>query len=183
MQKWMITGGIVILVGISGISADQISSSIATDGTAWISSAVVGDQSYSGLLFMNDPSIVVRELDLSGDLQTLTQINSSGPLGVYEFSSREWKDTPSGLLCLFTPGTANQTRYDEISTLGLLKDGVYVSVRKAGTDKTVAFTDINATGMVSLTKRTEHRNQTQRERSFIAGRMNVSEAVVYGFGL
>lgn len=41
------------------------------------------------------------------------------------------------------------------------------------------MTDIDASGMVTLNKGTDTENLTQRERSFIAGQMNISEAVMY----
>lgn len=182
MHNGILVVGLVCLAGMGGISADRISSTIATDEAAWISSAVVGDQSYSGALFMTEPSSMVRDLDLSDDLKSLTLVNSSGPLGVYEFSSREWKGTPPGLLCLFTPQESDPARHDEISTLGLWKRGIYLSLRQTGSGRTLAATEINASGMVSLDKRTEDANRTQRERSFIAGQMNLSELVEYGRG-
>jgi hypothetical protein len=161
------------------MSADLISSSIATDGTAWVSSAVLGEKSYAATLFMNDRSLMNRELDLSGDLQSQTRIQSSGPLGVYEFSAQERKKIPSRVFYVFADQGYNKTRYDEISTLGLWKDGTYISSRQLSGGQTIAITDIDATGMVSLDKKTENVNRTQRERSFVAGHMNISEAVVY----
>ena len=179
MQKWIAIAGLVCLVGVCGMSADRISSSIATDGTAWVSSAVLGEKSYAATLFMNDRSVMNRELDLSGDVQSQTRIQSSGPLGVYEFSAQERKQIPYGVFCVFADQGYNRTRYDEISTIGLWKDGTYISTRALRGGQTFAVTDIDATGMVSLDKKTENVNRSQRERSFVAGHMNISEAVEY----
>jgi hypothetical protein len=111
MQKWIAIAGLVCLVGVCGMSADLISSSIATDGTAWVSSAVLGEKSYAATLFMNDRSVMNRELDLSSDLQSQTRIQSSGSLGVYEFSAQERKKNPSsGVFCVFANQGHTTTR-------------------------------------------------------------------------
>ena len=179
MQKWIAIAGLVCLGCAGGISADLISSSIATDGTAWVSSAVLGEKSYAATLFMNDRSVMNRDLDLTTDLQSQIQIRSSGPVGAYEFSARERKKNPDEFFCVFAERGDNKTRYNEISTRGLWKNGTYISSRQVRGGQTVSITDIDATGMVSLDKKTENENQTQRERSFVAGHMNISEAVAY----
>jgi hypothetical protein len=179
MQKWITAAGLVCLAGVCGMSADLISSSIATDGTAWVSSAVLGEKSYAATLFMNERSVMNRELDFSDPVQAQIRITSSGPVGVYEFSARDRKKIPSEFFCVFAGSGENETGYDAISTLGLWKEGTYLSSRQLRGGQTVSFTGINATGMVSLAKTTENENQSQRERSFVAGQMNITEAVVY----
>lgn len=42
------------------------------------------------------------------------------------------------------------------------------------------MTDIDATGIVFISKGEDTINLTQRERSFVSGQMNISEAVDYG---
>jgi hypothetical protein len=179
MQKIIAIAGIVCLLGIWGMSADLISSSITTDGTAWVSTSVLGERTYAATLFMNDRSAMSREMVFNQDVQSQTAIRSDGPVGVHEFSAQDRTRKAPAFLCSFADRVDNKTRYDEISTLGLWSNGTYVSSRHLRDEQTVALTDIDAAGMVSLNKRTDTENLTQRERSFIAGQMNISEAVMY----
>jgi len=179
MQKLIATAGLVCLLGIWGMSADMISSSIATDGTAWVSSAILGEKTYAATLFMNDRSAMNRELVFNQDVQSQTAIRAAGPVGVHEFSAQDRTRQAPVFLCAFADRADNKTRYDEISTLGLWSNGTYVSSRQIRDIQTVGLTNIDATGMVTLNKGTGTENLTQRERSFIAGHMNISEAVMY----
>jgi len=180
MQKVLAIAGVVCLLGTGWISADLISSSIKTDGTAWITSALIGDKTYAATLFTSDRSAINREVDFSGDIQAQTQIRSLGPVGVHEFSGQTRTKTRPDFTCLFAESPENKTRYDEISTLGLWSEGTYLSSRSLSGGQTTSMTDIDAAGMVSLSKGTDTINLTQRERSFVAGQMNISEAVDYG---
>lgn len=179
MREILAIAGLICLLGIWGMSADLISSSISTDGVAWVSSSVLGEKSYAATLFMNDRSAMTREMVVSNGVQTQTAIRSSGPVGVHEFSAQERTSGAQDYLCTFGKRAENKTRYDEISTLGLWSNGTYISSRALRGEQTVSLTDIDATGMVSLNKGTDTLNQTQRERSFVAGHMNISEAVEY----
>ena len=124
-----------------------------------------------------------RELILTDDMQTHTVIRSSEPVVVYEFSAQKRTARVKESLCTFAQRVNNKTRYDEISSLGLWLNGTYISSRALREKQTVSLTDIDATGMVSLSKGTDTKNQTQRERSFVAGHMNISEAVEYEEGI
>lgn len=179
MQKIIAIAGLVCLLGIWGMSADMISSSIATDGTAWVSSAILGEKTYAATLFMNDRSAMNRELVFNQDVQSQTAIRADGPVGVHEFSAQDRTRQAPVFLCSFADSADNKTRYDEISTLGLWSNGTYVSSRQLRDEQSVALTDIDATGMVTLNKGTSTENLTQQERSFVAGHMNISEAVMY----
>lgn len=179
MKMVIAIAGIVCLFGIWGMSADMISSSISTDGTAWVSASVLGEKSYAATLFMNDRSAMNRDLVFGQDVQSQTAIQADGPVGVHEFSAQERIHKAPSFLCAFVGKSDNKTRYDEISTLGLWSHGTYLSSRHLRDHETVSMTDINGTGMVSLYKGTDTENLTQREREFVAGQMNISEAVLY----
>lgn len=180
MQKMIATAIVFCLLGAGWISADLISSSIKTDGSAWISSALIGEKTYATTLFTSDRSAIDREVDFFDTIQAQTRVNSSGPVGVHEFSAQARMNEHPAFACMFADRGSNKTRYDEISTLGLWSAGTYLSSRTIGLRQTGSLTDINGTGMVSLSKGTKSSNLTQRERSFIAGKMNISEAVAYG---
>ena len=180
MQKVIALAGVICLLGVGMINADLISSSIATDGTAWVASAVLGDKTYAATIFTNDYSMIAREIDFSQDVQAQTQVKSSGPVGVHEFSAQIRTTGKPDFSCIFAERAINKTRYDEIGTLGLWSNGTYISSRLISGGQTVSLTDIEGTGMVSLRKGTDTSNLSQRERSFVAGHMNISEAVEFG---
>jgi hypothetical protein len=98
---------------------------------------------------------------------------------VHEFTAQDRTRQALAFLCSFADRADNKTRYDEISTLELWSNGTYLSSRQLRDEQSVALTDIDATGMVTLNKGTGTENLMQQERSFVAGHMNISEAVMY----
>ena len=180
-MKIIAIAGVVCIVCAGWMSADLVSSSIAVDGTSWISSALSGDKIYAGLFFTNDRSTINRNVDFRDGVNSETRILSTGPIGLDEFSSQIQTNRISDeSRCVFGVSPDNITRTDEISTSGLWAFGNYSSSRYLGGGLTRAGTRINGDGMVSLGKISRAQNLTHRERAFVAGEMNVSEFVEYG---
>jgi len=110
-------------------------------------------------------------------------VDSSGPAGIYEYSSHLVNETETDDSCVFR-SRENQTafRLDRIETLGLLRSGVYVSDRELSGAQTIGRTAISGTGMVLTEAVSEEQNKTQTSSAHVAGRMNLSEWFWFGGG-
>jgi hypothetical protein len=181
MQKILAMAGVVCIATAAMIAGDIVTSRVSVDGSAWISSAVTGDTTYSGNFMTNERAIISRIVDFSDGISAQTRAVSSGPLGIGEFSSQFQNTGPQEIKpCVFLASPEQNTRYDEISTSGLMKAGDYQSIRVSGNGISRGSTNLQGDGMVSLKKASDTGNMSHRERSVIAGEMNVSEFVEYG---
>ena len=126
--------GFIILFLVCWIEfADEILSLIQCDGATWVSSSVQGkDEHYSGSFFTTDLSSLMRILHLSDSVEVFTSQESSGPMGIDEYSDLGMNVSADNSRCLFThPGNVTVGR-SEIVTSGLLSGGRYVSTRELG---------------------------------------------------
>jgi len=131
-------------------------------------------------MFPNDRSVINRGIDFTNDTDSQVRVSSSGPVGIREFSSQITIPEAEPWRCMFVEDDTETDREDEISTSGLWSSGNYTGVRGMSGNLTTASTEIDGSGMVSLRKHTQTVNVTQDERSYAAGKMNVSEYVEYG---
>lgn len=150
-MKIITIAGVVCLVFAAGMLADMVSSSIAVDGIAWVSSALAGDKTYAGHFFTNDRLTIYRDINYQDGIETETRIQSYGPMALDEFSAQVQSDKKNGFTCVFGD-SSNRTQYDEISTAGLWSFGSYASARSLDSGLTKAGTRIDGDGMVSLRK-------------------------------
>ncbi len=183
MQKIFIAAGIVSLIFAGWMSVDMITSSILVDGSSWNKSSLTGDRTYSTLMFTNDRSVINLRIDFTNDVDSQVRVLSSSPVGIREFSSQITTPEAEAWRCMFVEDDTERDREDEISTSGLWSSGNYTGVRGISGNLTTASTEIDGSGMVSLSKHTRTMNVTKDERSYAAGKMNVSEYVEYRGGI
>lgn len=184
MNKVLLVSGLFLILMAYGTSeADSITSSIVCDGASWVASSVIGQgQTYAASLFTTDIGALMRNLNVGNDgtVHTVTNARSTGPIGVTEYSSQGTNPAESSEKCMFTlpeNGTPNQ---DEITYLGLLQTGEYVSTRTLDSSQTGAITMVNGSGMVlGRAVSTDGANKTTHT-SDVAGTVNMTERIVFG---
>jgi len=173
--------GFIILFLLSPVGfADEISSSIQCDGATWVSSSVQGqDEHYSGSFFTTDLSSLMRILHLGDSVEVFTSQESSGPMGIDEYSDRGSNASDEASRCMFTlPGNVTVGR-SEIMASDLLSGGRYVSSRERS-DVFGARFQVNGSGLLLTRAVSDDGNRTVRFGSDVGGMMNVTERMVLG---
>jgi len=180
MNKVLVTLGVLFLVIPCGLTADAISSSIVCSGATWVSSSVISDaRSYATSLFTSDLAVVNRTLNIGEAITALVSGRSTGPMGIDEYTGQAHNQTTRDPTCLFTDLNQKPGRQDDISTHGLFISGDYLSHRILS-DKTVAGSVVNGSGILLLKAHSDDENRTVSHASDIAGSMNVTEEIVFG---
>ena len=171
----------ILIAGFVG--ADSVSSTIVCNGSSWVSSSVVNQgQTYAASLFTTDLAILMRDLKVGNDgkVKTSTDVQSSGPLGVDEYSAQGTNQTEPSENCVFTQSPNVTPKRSEIMYTGLMQSGQYVSTRNLDPSITGAVTMVNGTGMIlARAKSTDGTNETTHT-SDVAGDMNMTERIVFG---
>ena len=103
MDRAYVLAGCLILLFAGFIGADSISSTIICDGAAFVSSSVMGQgQTYAASLFTTHLSSLFRDIQVrNGDVKTRVVAESSGPMGIDEFSGRAANNTWRKEGCVF----------------------------------------------------------------------------------
>ena len=94
-----------------------------------MSSSVIGQgQTYAATLFTTNLATLMRDLQVKdGNVKTGTVAESSGPMGIDEYSGQVTNQTDRSAGCVFElPVNRTNTR-DEIMYTGLMGSGVYAS--------------------------------------------------------
>ena len=174
--------GCILLLIAGFVGADSISSTIMCDGASWVSSSVIGQgQTYAANLFTTSIASIMRELQVNdGKVKVVTVADSSGPMGIEEYSGQAGNQTPAQSGCVF--GTSeNRTRtLDEIRYTGLLMTGLYASSRDLTSSETSATTMVNGTGMILARASSQDQDNETTHASDVAGRLNMTEGIVFG---
>ena len=182
MNRGVVGAGCFMLLIAGFVGADSISSTIVCDGATWVSSSVLGQgQTYAASLFTTNFAYLMRDLTVNkaGEVKTGTVVDSTGPLGIDEYSGQITNQSPEKNQCLFeTQG--NQTRKeDQIRYMGLMTDGVYSSARTLTGSETSSLALINGSGIVlSRAKSTDGENETTHG-SDVAGHLNMTEHIIF----
>ena len=173
--------GCILLLIAGFVGADSISSTIMCDGASWVSSSVIGQgQTYAAHLFTTSIASIIRELQVNdGKVEAVTVADSSGPMGIDEYSGQEANQTPKKSGCVFEI-SENRTRIeDEIRYTGLMKSGLYTSARDLTSSETSATTMINGTGMILARASSQDQSNETTHTSDVAGRLNMTERIVF----
>lgn len=167
--------------------ADSLSSSIVCTGAAFVSSSVIGPgTSFSEHLFTTDPALILRDLLVREGVETKTQVRSSGPLGIDEYSAGVINLTDEPGACVFEHPRDQDppVKSYEQSVLGLLQEGMYTSTRQFtnpdNPDQVTLALSANGTGMILTRARSTDENQTISQASDVAGVLNITEAMHFG---
>lgn len=181
-MKWtyIILGSIAILAVLQIGLADSITTSIACDGAAFLTTAIVGpEETYSNVLFTDSQANVTRVVDRGSEIESTSRITGSGAFGVDEFIGKERNPDLDNRYCVFV-GKTNKSDYNSVATTGLFWSGSYLGKKKVGNDSTISRTAINGTGMVLITSRGDDGNTSTNAKTFAAGPMELSEEVLFG---
>lgn len=172
----------ILILLIGAVGADSLSSVIVVDGAAWVSSSVLDQgQTYTGRLFATDLAVLVRDLmiDQNRNLKTSTDVRSTGPVGVDEYSAQVPNQTEKREFCVFDITTREPVRKDQILYSGLMRNGSYTSYR-VNSRETSAMTMVNGTGLMVSRALSFDGSNTTGFGSTVGGRMNMSERIVFG---
>ena len=164
------------------VYADTFSSVISCDGAIWASSSVIGQtETYTASLFTTDLATLIRELNVGQDkkIRTITEINSSGSLGIDEYSEKVTETRGKLPECLFIPDKNSTFRRDKTSYTGLMQTGTYSSSRIID-QGSIAKTGVNGTGLVISRAESEDENLTNIHSSDVAGNMSLMEVFRLG---
>lgn len=178
-----VLSGCALLLIAGLVGADSVSSTIVCDGATWVSSSVIGQgQTYAATLFTTNLATLMRDLQVKdGNVKTGARAQSSGPMGIDEYSGQVTNQTERTDGCVFElPVNRTNTR-DEIMYTGLMGSGVYASARGLRSDVTSSTTMINGSGLVLA--RASSKDNTGNETthsSDVAGNMNMTERIVFG---
>lgn len=176
----ILLGCMVLLMGPLVCHADSITSSIVCNGASWVSSSVIGQgQSYAAHLFTTDVASLLRSMSFRDGIAVSTSGQSSGPMGIEEYSGQVVNGTDEGSGCLFVENLNDSVRRDEIQSSGLLSRGAYVSNRVLG-EGTRARYLVNGSGIFLTRALSDDGNRSVSFGSDVAGVMNVSEQVMFG---
>jgi hypothetical protein len=162
------------------VYADEISSSIASTGAAFVSSSVTGaGTEFSQSLFTVDPAIILRDLFIGETIRTKSLIRSEGPTGIDEYTSKRENQSADPRICLFILPENQSSSGFENRVLGLLQEGTYISSNTLGNDS-FSLVESNGTGIL-LTRSVSQRNgTTTTHASDVLGGFNLSESVGTG---
>ena len=174
--------GCILLLIAGFVGADSISSTIMCDGASWVSSSVIGQgQTYAAHLFTTSIASIIRELQVNnGKVETVSIADSSGPMGIDEYSGKEGNQTSAPNGCVFDISENRTWRKDEIRYTGLMKSGLYTSARDLTSSETSAITMINGTGMILARASSQDQSNETTHTSDVAGRLNMTERIIFG---
>jgi len=178
--RFALVGCVMILLA-GFVGADSISSVIVVDGAAWVSSSVLDQgQTYTGRLFTTDLAILMRDLviDQTRNLKTSTNVKSTGPVGIDEYSVQLTNSTDDENYCVFE-SVVTPVRKDQILYTGLMQNGEYISNRDLNQD-TTAVTMINGTGLMLARANSFDGNRSTTHASTVGGTMNLTERIRFG---
>lgn len=179
----LLAGAIMVgfIAGICFVGADSFSSVVTCDGATWTSSSIVAaGQVYAAKLFTTDLAVLLRELQIGNkSIQTATSVNSTGPMGIDEYSSQHSVENQTSPYCVFETVENTSPREDKIRYTGLMQTGQYVSSR-AINQETSAVTMINGTGMILGRSQSKDANKSQQYSTDVAGNMSMTEKIVFG---
>lgn len=183
MNRACVLLGCALLFVAGFVGADSVSSTIVCDGATWVSSSVIGQgQTYAATLFTTNLATLMRDLQVKdGNVKTGTVAESSGPMGIDEYSGQVTNQTDRSAGCVFElPVNRTNTR-DEIMYTGLMGSGVYASARNLKSSETSSTTMINGSGLVlaRASARDNSGNETTHT-SDVAGNLNMTERIVFG---
>jgi hypothetical protein len=171
----------VIGVGLA-VYADSVSSVITCDGAVWTSSSIIGQtETYAASLFTTDLGTLIRNLQIRDDssVETKTNVNSSGTLGIDEYSEQVTNSTKNPAECIFVSNKNRTIRQDRIGYTGLMQTGRYDSTRTIDR-QTGSKTMINGTGMILSRAESRDENHTENYQSDAAGNMSMIEEIKFG---
>ena len=170
----------LVIIGLT--VADSITSSIVSDGAAFVSTSVLGaGETYAARLFTSGNGSILRDLTVGPDnrIQAGVSAGSSGPLGIDEYSDVISNLTGDNGSCIFILPVDRISRKNEVLYTGLLKSGGYYSTRNI--DRSLAaLTMVNGSGMILARAKSGDGNRTVNHKSDVTGSMNLSERIVFG---
>ena len=170
----------LVIIGLT--VADSITSSIVSDGAAFVSSSVfVAGETYAARLFTSGNGSILRDLNVGPDnrIQAGVSAGSSGPLGIDEYSGVTSNLTGDNGSCIFIFPVNRILRNNEVLYNGLLKSGGYYSTRNI--DRSLAaLTMVNGSGMILGRAKSGDENRTVNHKSNVVGSMNLSERIEFG---
>ena len=170
----------LVIIGLT--VADSITSSIVSDGAAFVSSSVIGaGETYAARLFTSGNGSIFRDLTVGPDnsIQAGISAGSSGPLGIDEYSGAISNLTGYNGSCIFILPVERVSRKNEVFYTGLLKSGGYYSTRNIDRNL-AALTMVNGSGMILARAKSGDGNRTVNHKSDVTGSMNLSERIVFG---
>jgi hypothetical protein len=181
--------GCILLMGFlvicDGTIGDVLSSSVICDGSYWAhSSARDTNESYALSVFTTDKAHIDRGIQTDLGIISSTAVNSSGALGIDEYSNhlRSLEKTEP-LVCVFNTTSDNYPKIDEITVSGLLDNAEYNSLRTSeNNDQTTAQTLINGSGLILFGKQSSNTTTLINEMSSVHGKMNVLDYTEFGTG-
>ena len=181
MNRGCVIGCILLLIA-GFVGADSISSSIMCDGASWVSSSVIGQgQTYAAHFFTTSIASLMRELQVKdGSVKTVTVADSTGPMGIDEYSGQAMNQTPAHTGCLFEISENRTNTQDEITYTGLMMTGVYASSRDLKSTRTSGTTMVNGTGMILARASSQDQTNESFHASDVAGRLNMTERIIFG---
>lgn len=173
--------GCILLLIAGFVGADSISSTIMCDGASWVSSSVIGQgQTYAANLFTTSIASIMRELQVKdGKVNAVTVADSSGPMGIDEYSGQVTNQTPVQSGCVFVVSENRTRAQDEIRYSGLMMTGLYASSRDLTSSETSAATMVNGTGMILARASSQDQRNETTHASDVAGRLNMTERIVF----
>ena len=183
MNREYVALGFILLLIAGFVGADSISSTIVCNGASWVSSSVVRQgHTYAAHLFTTDLTSLIRDLTITGagQVQTRTIADSSGPMGIDEYSGQMSNATPEDDRCVFDHSLNRTGDHTRIRYLGLLGDGMYASSRTLSSSGTSASTMVNGTGMVLARAVSGDGSNETTHGSDVAGRLNMTEEIIFG---
>jgi len=172
----------LILVIIGSAASDSITSSIVSDGAAFVSSSVISaGETYAARLFTSGNGSILRDLTIGPDNGILAGVSagSRGPIGIDEYSGVISNQTGDNGSCIFILPVDRVTSSNKVVYTGLLKSGEYYSTRDIDKNLT-ALTMINGSGMILSRAESGDRNRTISHKSDVSGLLNLSEWIEFG---
>lgn len=178
---YILTGCAMLLIA-GFVGADSVSSTIVCDGATWVSSSVIGQgQTYAATLFTTNLATLMRDLQVNdGDVKAGTIAQSSGPMGIDEYSGQVTNETPMRNGCVFEESENRTMTKDQIMYTGLMGSGVYASARNLKSSETSSTTMINGSGLVLARASSKDQFNETTHTSDVAGTMNMTERIVFG---
>lgn len=182
-MNWLcvLTGCAMLLIA-GFVGADSVSSTIVCDGAIWVSSSVIGQgQTYAATLFTTNLATLMRDLQVKdGNVKTGTVAQSSGPMGIDEYSGQVTNESPVRAGCVFETSENRTMTKDQIMYTGLMGSGVYASSRNLKSSETSSTTMINGSGLVLARASSQDPGNETTHTSDVAGNLNMTERIVFG---
>jgi hypothetical protein len=178
--KYVVSGGLfLVLVGLVG-AADYVSTSIATDGSFLLaSSGQTNNGTYVSRIMAADASEITRSMTGDDSLATDISVTSSGPILVSDYASgRRVTALPDTIACVFTKYVLDRDPKSELYSMGILSKRRYAKSRVAGSGLTGGM-EVNGSGMMSFGSYMVG-NITMRSSGFVSGNMTIHDFVNTG---